>query len=147
MRNSLALGLGLFFTVIAILMNPILDFIEEFVGVQLDMLSNQNHNFMVLGIAFLIIFIMRKIKTRFLKRFDITVEDNLRSRKVHTQVGILEKIIIFIVFLFATGIILLSFERIRDLGVGLFASAGVAGIIIGLSAQKMVGALLAGTIG
>ena len=39
---------------------------------------------------------------------------------------------------------MLSFDSIRQIGIGLFASAGVAGIIIGLSAQKVVGALLAG---
>ena len=50
----------------------------------------------------------------------------------------------FLTFLVVVGLILLSFESIRDIGVGLFASAGVAGIMIGLSAQKMVGALLAG---
>ena len=42
------------------------------------------------------------------------------------------------------GFILLSFESIREIGLGLFASVGVAGIILGLSAQKVVGALLAG---
>ncbi|WP_228779922.1 mechanosensitive ion channel family protein [Aquiflexum lacus] len=40
--------------------------------------------------------------------------------------------------------VLLSFESIRKVGIGLFASAGVAGIIIGFSAQKAVGTLLAG---
>ena len=58
--------------------------------------------------------------------------------------NILEKVIIFVIILFALGMILLSFESIRKIGIGIFASAGVAGIIIGLSAQKVVGALLAG---
>ena len=40
--------------------------------------------------------------------------------------------------------ILLSFDSIREIGIGLFASAGVVSIIIGFSAQKMVGTLLAG---
>jgi small-conductance mechanosensitive channel len=83
-------------------------------------------------------------KTAFLSKFDITKEDNLTSRKVYTQVNILEKVVIFVIVLFALGMVLLSFESIRKIGIGLFASAGVAGIIIGLSAQKVVGALLAG---
>jgi small-conductance mechanosensitive channel len=58
--------------------------------------------------------------------------------------NLLEKVLVFVILLFAIGIILLSFEGIRKIGIGLFASAGVAGIIIGLSAQKAVGALLAG---
>lgn len=94
--------------------------------------------------AFLFVVVLRRLKKRFLKRYDTTVENNLRARKIHTQVAILEKITVFVTFLIAIGFILLSFENIRDIGIGLFASAGVAGIIIGLSAQKMVGALLAG---
>jgi len=39
---------------------------------------------------------------------------------------------------------LISIESIREIGVGIFASAGVVGIIVGLSAQKIVGAVLAG---
>jgi small-conductance mechanosensitive channel len=84
------------------------------------------------------------LKVFVLSRFDINKVDNLGSRKVYTQINILEKVIVFVIILFATGIVLLSFESIRDIGVGLFASAGLAGIIIGLSAQKVVGALLAG---
>ena len=80
----------------------------------------------------------------FLKRYDIAAEDNLDARKMYTQINLLEKIIIFIIFLFAIGFILLSFDSIKKIGYGIFASAGLAGIIIGLSAQKVVGALLAG---
>ncbi len=39
---------------------------------------------------------------------------------------------------------MLSFEKLKQLGIGIFASAGVAGIIIGLGAQKLVSSLLAG---
>ena len=62
-----------------------------------------------------------------LKRFDISEEDNLKSRKVYTQINLLEKVVIFIIILFAIGIILLSFDSIRKIGIGLFASAGLAG--------------------
>lgn len=88
--------------------------------------------------------ITRTGKNILLSRFDITQEDNLASRKIHTQINLLQKIIQFLILLFALGFILLSFESIRKVGIGLFASAGIAGIIIGLSAQKVVGTLLAG---
>jgi small-conductance mechanosensitive channel len=79
-----------------------------------------------------------------LKRYDISNEDNLKSRKHHTQINLLEKVIIFLIILFSLGSILISIESIKEIGIGIFASAGVIGIIIGLSAQKVVGALLAG---
>lgn len=87
---------------------------------------------------------MQIVKTMFLKQYDISQEDNLRARKVYTQINILVKIANFIIILFSIGLVLLSFESVRKVGVGFFASAGVAGIIIGFSAQKAIGTLIAG---
>jgi small-conductance mechanosensitive channel len=101
----------------------------------------------LLSIAFstwIIIEIVKILKRRLLRRFDTSSEDNLRSRKLHTQVNLLEKIIVFIIIIISVGLMLLSIDSIREIGIGIFASAGVAGIIIGLSAQKIVGSVLAG---
>jgi small-conductance mechanosensitive channel len=38
----------------------------------------------------------------------------------------------------------MTFEKVRQLGAGILASAGIAGIIVGLAAQKSLGTLLAG---
>ena len=38
----------------------------------------------------------------------------------------------------------MNFEGIRKVGISIFASAGVAGLIIGLAAQKVIGSVLAG---
>ncbi len=48
------------------------------------------------------------------------------------------------VFIVAVAFILLQFDKVRELGTGLLTSAGVAGIIIGLAAQKSIANLLAG---
>ncbi|WP_434036877.1 mechanosensitive ion channel family protein [Formosa sp. 4Alg 33] len=122
----------------------ITDFITKLTGLDFSTLANQQQNLFIAVAAWIAIIVLRILKTRFLKRYDISEEDNLHSRKVYTQFNILEKVIIFIIIIVAIGLILLSFEGIRKIGVGLFASAGVAGIILGLSAQKVVGALLAG---
>lgn len=81
---------------------------------------------------------------RLLKQYDISSEDNLKALKIYIQINILQKVINFIIIIFGLGLILLSFESIRQIGVGLFASAGVAGIIIGFSAQKAICTLIAG---
>ena len=83
-------------------------------------------------------------KARLLRKYDIHKEDNLTPRKLHTQINLLQKIVVFVIILIAMGLILLSIDRFREIGIGLFASAGAAGIIIGLSAQRVVGTLLAG---
>lgn len=70
--------------------------------------------------------------------------DNLRMRKMLTQFTVLQRILAVVVALFALGAMLMSFEQVRNLGMSLLASAGVAGIIVGFSAQKTIASVLAG---
>lgn len=79
-----------------------------------------------------------------LRQYDISEKDNLQARKVYTQFRVLERIIIFIVILIAIAIALMTFDSIRRIGLSLIASAGVAGIIIGFAAQKLLSSILAG---
>ncbi len=79
-----------------------------------------------------------------LRQYDLGDKDNLKARKVYTQFRVLERIIIFAVILIATAIALMTFDGIKRIGISLFASAGVAGIIIGFAAQKLLGSILAG---
>ncbi len=127
------------FTIKAILlpMELIPDFFTESTGLIGSLL-------MIVAITWLLIAFIRRAKNNFLKRFDISVADNLRYRKLHTQYNILEKILVFIVIVIALGITLLQFEGVRTVGISIFASAGIAGLIIGLAAQRALGTILAG---
>ena len=98
----------------------------------------------VVSIAWAIIVVIRIAKNQLLKNYDISIADNLKSRKVYTQYNILERILIFIVIIISIGIALMLFESVRSVGVSIFASAGIAGLIIGLAAQKALGSILAG---
>ena len=98
----------------------------------------------VVSIAWAIIAVVRIAKNQLLKNYDISVADNLKSRKVYTQYNILERILIFVIIIISIGIILMLFESVRSVGVSIFASAGIAGLIIGLAAQKALGSILAG---
>ena len=98
----------------------------------------------IFSIAFLLIRITRVIKIVVISRLDINEADNLKARKVATQLGIFEKFIIVILLLIAFASSLMIFEQVRRLGVSLLASAGVAGIIIGFAAQKSIATILAG---
>lgn len=118
----------------------------------LDLLDFQNNSLLntiqktllIACSSWILIELVHIIKIRLLKRYDISNEDNLKSRKHHTQINLFEKVIVFLIILFSLGSILISIESVKEIGIGIFASAGVVGIIIGLSAQKVVGALLAG---
>lgn len=94
--------------------------------------------------ALLLIKIAQFIKGLIFERQDIHVEDNLSERKIRTQIGFLYKLIVVIVSLLAVSVILMSFDSVKQLGTSILASAGIAGIIVGLAAQKSLTNLLAG---
>ncbi len=105
-------------------------------------------HFITIGVIFCVTwFLIRSVNLArevILRRYDISERDNLKARKVYTQFRMLERIIIFIVILIAIAIALMTFKSIERIGISLFASAGVAGIIIGFAAQKLLGSVLAG---
>lgn len=80
----------------------------------------------------------------YLKRFRIDTEDNLLARKHVTQIGILKRAADVLIFIITLGFMLMSFEEVRQYGVSLFASAGVAGIAVGLAARPLLSNLIAG---
>ena len=77
-------------------------------------------------------------------RFDVGARDNLRARKIHTQFKVLKRIVIVVVAILAFGTILMTFDRVRQLGKTILASAGVVGIVVGMAAQRTIGTFIAG---
>ena len=49
-----------------------------------------------------------------------------------------------LIVIVAVSAVLMSFDTVRQIGISLLASAGVAGIIIGIAAQKSIATLIAG---
>lgn len=77
-------------------------------------------------------------------RFSLDGEDNLRARRVRTQLQVLRRVVAVALILLATGVVLLSFGRVRAVGASLLASAGVIGIVAGVAAQSTLANLFAG---
>jgi small-conductance mechanosensitive channel len=80
----------------------------------------------------------------YLRRFRLDLADNLLARKHITQVRVLERILEVVIVLLTIGFALLTFDSVRQFGVTLFASAGVAGIIGGLAARPVLSNFFAG---
>jgi len=80
----------------------------------------------------------------YLLRFRLDVEDNLLARKHITQIRVLLRAAYVLVVTITFGAALMTFEPVRQYGVSLFASAGVAGIIAGLAARPVLTNLFAG---
>jgi len=100
----------------------------------------------ILGVAILyaLIRLVYVAEEVILHHFRVDVKDNLRAREMHTRVKILRRLTIAFIIFVGLGVIFLSFDRFRELGTGLLASAGIAGIVLGLAAQRTLGNILAG---
>jgi small-conductance mechanosensitive channel len=77
-------------------------------------------------------------------RFDVGSADNLRARRVHTQATILRRVAGVVIGVAAIAVMLTTFPSVRTLGASILASAGIAGIVLGLAAQQTLGNLIAG---
>ena len=80
----------------------------------------------------------------YLMRFRLDADDNLLARKHVTQVRVLQRILEVVIVLVTLGFALMTFDAVRQFGVTLFASAGVAGIVAGLAARPVLSNFLAG---
>jgi small-conductance mechanosensitive channel len=70
--------------------------------------------------------------------------DNLAARRILTQTRVLSRTLIFLILLVGLSLALMTFPEVRQIGTSLLASAGVAGLAIGLAAKSVLGNLLAG---
>lgn len=98
----------------------------------------------IIGVGWLLTRLTNVLQDILLQQYSLDVSDNLKARKVHTQTQLIRKILVFIIILLSFAAILMNFEQFRELGTGLLASAGVAGLVIGFAAQKTLANLLAG---
>ena len=82
--------------------------------------------------------------TLYLRQFRVDTVDNLMARKHLTQVRVLVRVLDTVIILITAGFALMTFDAVRQYGVSLFASAGVAGLVAGLAARPVLSNLLAG---
>jgi small-conductance mechanosensitive channel len=82
--------------------------------------------------------------TQYLTRFHDDIAENLIARKHITQVRVFKRVIDTLVIVIAVGAALMTFDSVRQYGVSLFASAGAAGIVVGLAARPLFSNLIAG---
>jgi small-conductance mechanosensitive channel len=80
----------------------------------------------------------------YLHRFTVESADDLSARKHITQVRILKRALHTLIVVVTLSAVLMTFEPVRQYGLSLFASAGVAGLIVGLAARPLLTNLIAG---
>jgi small-conductance mechanosensitive channel len=100
----------------------------------------------------LLIFAIAWILVQFVKagafylqgRLDIVAKNNLDARSRLTQIKVFKGIVVSVIIILAIAIGLLTFDKVRTIGISLLTSAGILGIIVGFAAQKSIAMILAG---
>jgi small-conductance mechanosensitive channel len=78
------------------------------------------------------------------RRLPAGADADVFARKHLTQVRILERTAAAAIVVVTVACVLVTFESVREYGVSLFASAGIAGLIAGLAARPVLSNLFAG---
>ncbi|WP_426754162.1 mechanosensitive ion channel family protein [Myxococcus sp. Y35] len=98
----------------------------------------------VVALAWAVLRILHVSATFVQSRLSSEMKDASRARSVSTQLVVLRAIFEVATYVIAAALLLIQFEVVRNVGVSLLASAGIAGLVLGLAAQKSIGTLLAG---
>jgi hypothetical protein len=84
------------------------------------------------------------ISTLITTRYSIAVADNLHARRIHTQTQVLQRIVIVCIIVVTIVVMLMTIPSARQIGTSVFASAGIAGVIVGMAARSTFASLIAG---
>ena len=77
-------------------------------------------------------------------RYPTDAEEDVHARRVRTQTQVIRRIAIVMVVAVTLAAMLMTFPNARQLGTSIFASAGVAGVVVGIAARSTFASLIAG---
>lgn len=98
----------------------------------------------IAAIAWLLMRTVAMASDMVLSRYDITTTESLSQRSISTQVRMFGRVLHVVIAVVAAAMMLMSFNSLREFGVSILASAGIAGLVIGFAAQRSIATLLAG---
>ncbi|RYD87083.1 MAG: mechanosensitive ion channel, partial [Sphingobacteriales bacterium] len=99
---------------------------------------------LIISFAVLLVNTLKVFEDYVYHAYDLNKANNLKERKIRTQLQFIRKVIITLIVFITLALILLSFESVRKIGAGLLTGVGVGGIIIGFAAQRSLANFLAG---
>ncbi len=106
-----------------------------------------HHTLLILGIIGFSWFVMRLLmvlEQSVLKHYAAKVGENEAAKKIATPVHLARKILTVLCVLLAISGVLMTFDTVRQVGLSILASAGIAGVMLGFAAQKSLTTLIAG---
>jgi small-conductance mechanosensitive channel len=110
----------------------------------LQTIEHWNGVLVIACITWLAIAAIRGTANGVIARYPLEADDNLAARRIQTQTKVLSRIASGTALVAGLAFILMTFPRARQVGASLLASAGVAGLILGIAARSVFSNLLAG---
>ena len=99
---------------------------------------------LILLIGWVVLLAANLSADHYIGRFRIGAPDDFLARKAVTQVEVLKRIVDALIIVVAVGFALMTFDSVRQLGLSLFASAGVVGIVAGVALRSVLANFFAG---
>jgi small-conductance mechanosensitive channel len=110
----------------------------------LDVCRHVTFTAIVVGVAWLVIRALGEATRWLAEQSDADGGNAQRGRSMRTQVMLLHRVATVTIIFFAGAVVLIQFDFVRNVGVSLLASAGVASVVVGLAAQKSLSAIIGG---
>lgn len=134
-------GVRLVFPAVALLMVlPLLN-----LGPEKQLVFNRFTSlFLIGGMSWLILQGLDTFEQVLISRHQMDTPDNREARRIFTQANLLKKVIVAVVLILTAGSMLMVFDSVRQYGSSILASAGIAGLIVGVAAQRSIAGMLAG---
>jgi small-conductance mechanosensitive channel len=99
---------------------------------------------LIAATAWLVILTIQIVSDLVSARYRVDLADNLAARRVQTQIEVLHRIVVVVVVIVTVSIMLMTFPAIKHIGMSLLASAGLAGLVVGMAMKGTLSSLIAG---
>ncbi len=109
-----------------------------------DLLHHTLLIFAIFGFSWFVMRLLMVLEQSILKHYAAKVGENEAAKKIATPVHLARKILTVLCVLLAISGVLMTFDTVRQVGLSILASAGIAGVMLGFAAQKSLTTLIAG---
>jgi small-conductance mechanosensitive channel len=99
---------------------------------------------LIATVAWVFILLSEVLSDALYARYRMEVSDNFAARRIRTQTMVLRRIFTVVIVVITAGVMLMTFPEIRQLGTSVLASAGIAGLVIGMAMKSTLSNLMAG---
>lgn len=99
---------------------------------------------LIATVAWLVVLSVDVVSDMLAGREIASFEDRLAFRRLKTTTQVLRHIVVSLVVVIALAVMLMTFPAVKHIGMSLLASAGLAGLVVGMAMKSTLSSLIAG---